>query len=119
MEYRDFVYWLQGFFEVSGLNTLTKPQFDIVYKHLKMSLKYNENNKIQSPARDFSNWLDGVFSSQSDGLISLGCNEIIRRLNLVFKHEIDPSMPDPKNELSTIHQGFFPPFDPHNTTLRC
>jgi hypothetical protein len=62
MKSRDFAYWLQGFFEVSDAETITKEQTTMIKKHL----------------------------------------------NLVFKHEIDPSMGDEKHqaELNSIHNQF-------------
>ncbi len=61
MTSRDFAYWLQGFFEVSNAETITKEQTQVIKNHL----------------------------------------------NLVFKHEIDPSMGDEKHqqELNAIHSG--------------
>lgn len=59
MKSRDFCFWLQGFFEITGTNTITESQSKMIRNHL----------------------------------------------NLVFKHEIDPSMPDPTGELQAIHDG--------------
>ncbi|GAB2865921.1 hypothetical protein [Hymenobacter ruber] len=38
MTSRDFAYWLQGFFEISGesLETIQKPQLEQIQKHLAM-----------------------------------------------------------------------------------
>ncbi len=66
MTSRDFCYWLQGFFEVSGATTLSAEQAQCVKAHL----------------------------------------------NLVFKHEIDPTFggPDKQAALNSIHgQGKTPP----------
>ena len=75
MQSRDFAFWLQGFFEVSNAETITKEQTQVIKKHL----------------------------------------------NLVFKHEIDPSMGDDKHqdELNAIHKpnSIFP-MNNHDT-LRC
>lgn len=73
MTSRDFAYWLQGFFEVSNAETITKEQTEVIKRHL----------------------------------------------NLVFKHEIDPSMGDEKHqqELNAIHNPK-PNFD-SNPILRC
>lgn len=59
MTSRDFAYWLQGFFEITNPETITKEQTNMIKNHL----------------------------------------------NLVFKHEIDPSMGDEKHqqELNAIH----------------
>ena len=61
MTSRDFCYWLQGFFEVSGATEVTPDQAKVIRNHL----------------------------------------------NMVFKHEIDPSFGDKKHqsELSGIHQN--------------
>lgn len=77
MTSRDFAYWLQGFFEISGTNALTMSaeQVSMVRKHL----------------------------------------------DLVFAHEIDPSMggKEEQDKLNTIHGR--PPFPLHggDTKLRC
>ena len=65
-------------------------------------------------SRDFCYWLQGYFEiteELKDGRgIGAGPAEMIRRhLSLVFKHEIDPSIPDPTGELQAIHDGK-PPF---------
>lgn len=64
MTSRDFAYWLQGFFEISGSNILDVEQIDVIRNHL----------------------------------------------NLVFKHEIDPSLNAGKTEeevkeLQDVHDG--------------
>lgn len=73
MNSRDFVFWIQGFFEVADPKEITPEQVDLIKKHL----------------------------------------------NLVFKHEIDPSYGDEKHqaELNKIHNG--PSFNPGNTLIRC
>lgn len=62
MRSRDFAYWLQGFFEISGTDNVTPDQIRNIKKHL----------------------------------------------NLVFKHEIDPSMGDENHqkELNQIHNEY-------------
>ena len=64
MEAKSFVYWLQGYFEISGSNILDVGQVEIIKNHL----------------------------------------------NLVFKHEIDPSLNEGKSkvevqELQDVHDG--------------
>jgi len=61
-------------------------------------------------SRDFCYWLQGFFEITSkDGVVAVMSREqadcIQRHLNLVFKHEIDPSMGDAKHqaELNAIH----------------
>jgi hypothetical protein len=77
MTSRDFAYWLQGFFEISNAETISKEQTEVIKKHL----------------------------------------------NLVFKHEIDPSMGNAEHqaELNAIHNplGVFKPNVPNDGLLRC
>ena len=68
MTSRDFAYWLQGFFEITGTNKIDEGQAEMIKNHL----------------------------------------------NLVFKHEIDPSLNEGKTkeevkELHDIHDGKFDP----------
>lgn len=59
-------------------------------------------------SRDFCYWLQGFFeitNPQPQELSKLQIAMIRRYLALVFKHEIDPSIPDPTGELQAIHDG--------------
>ena len=40
MESKSFIYWLQGFFELSETNTLTEKQTQIIKNHLKLVFMY-------------------------------------------------------------------------------
>jgi hypothetical protein len=64
MTSRDFAYWLQGFFEITGTNKIDEGQAEMIKSHL----------------------------------------------NLVFKHEIDPSLNEGKSkvevqDLQDVHDG--------------
>jgi hypothetical protein len=55
-------------------------------------------------SRDLCFWLQGYFEVSKTKQIGTEELAMIRRhLALVFKHEIDPSMPDPTGELQHIH----------------
>lgn len=57
-------------------------------------------------SRDFAYWLQGFFEIDNPKSIDENKTEMIKRhLNLVFKHEIDPSMGDAdhQKELDDIH----------------
>lgn len=57
-------------------------------------------------SRDFAYWLQGYFEVSDPKTIGEKETEMIKKhLNLVFKHEIDPSMGDDKHqqELNDIH----------------
>ena len=64
MTSRDFVYWLQGFFELSDEKVLTEQQIDCIKKHLSLVFiheidpsagpkshqdKLNQIHNVQSP----------------------------------------------------------------------
>lgn len=69
-------------------------------------------------SRDFAYWLQGYFEISNPKEIKETEVEMIKKhLNLVFKHEIDPSMGDEKHQekLNKIHQK---PFD-KDTLVRC
>ena len=77
-------------------------------------------------SRDFAFFLQGYFEISDPKEIGPDETEMIKRhLNLVFKHEIDPSMGDPEHqlELNQTHSSqSFPPFgsEKHDgVTLRC
>lgn len=75
-------------------------------------------------SRDFVYWLQGFAELNKNEPPDETQWKIIRNhLNLVFKHEIDPSMPDPDGELQDAHDGVEhprPPFRPYGgPTLKC
>lgn len=62
-------------------------------------------------SRDFAYWLQGFFEIGNPQSIGIVETEMIKKhLNLVFKHEIDPSMGGPEHqaELNKIHMGYGP-----------
>ena len=57
-------------------------------------------------SRDFCYWLQGYFEiSETNKIEEKQTEQIKKHLNLVFKHEIDPSMgsQEHQNELNAIH----------------
>jgi hypothetical protein len=57
-------------------------------------------------SRDFCFWLQGYFECGVPVRLSERETEMVKRhLALVFKHEIDPSMPDPTGILQATHDG--------------
>ena len=54
MESKSFIYWLQGYFEISESDSLTDKQINIIQKHLDMVFKYDEN-----PEFTFVHWFRG------------------------------------------------------------
>lgn len=49
MTSRDFVYWLQGFFEISGAKSLTQEQGEMVQRHLSLVFKHEIDPSMGGP----------------------------------------------------------------------
>lgn len=66
-------------------------------------------------SRDFCFWLQGLFELSAPTELNAKQTKLIKQhLSLVFKHEIDPSMPDPTGELQAIHDAAQPIVKPHH-----
>jgi hypothetical protein len=78
-------------------------------------------------SQSFAYWLMGYFEIAQPIKIGEQETEMIKRhLNLVFKHEIDPSMGDEKHQqvLNEIHSPSggkisYPSFNPNEQIFRC
>lgn len=61
MTSRDFAYWLQGFFELSSAETMTKEQTEVVKKHLDLVFfheidpSYTDDPKKQEQMNEIHN----------------------------------------------------------------
>jgi hypothetical protein len=74
-------------------------------------------------SRDFCYWLQGFLEISGDigseiKLNSKQIDTIKNHLNLVFKHEIDPSFGEDQDELNQIHSPWTRP-EPGTTIVRC
>lgn len=69
-------------------------------------------------SRDFVYWLQGFAELNAAPPTPEQWTAIKNHLNLVFKHEIDPSMPDPTGKLQAAHDGR-PPVDHSKALARC
>lgn len=73
-------------------------------------------------SRDFIYWLQGFSELQGTPPTEQQWQTIRNHLNLVFKHEIDPTMPDPTGVLQATHDGVTAPKPPRPsgaTIYRC
>jgi hypothetical protein len=71
-------------------------------------------------SRDFVYWLQGFAEIHGNPPTDKQWEVIRNHLNLVFKHEIDPSMPDQTGEKQEAHDGPpRPPFSGGKQSLRC
>ena len=53
MQERDFIFWLQGFLELSGAITLNEQQVQVVKEHLALVLNKKTTTIIQGKECDF------------------------------------------------------------------
>ena len=91
MTKRDFLYWLQGFFEISGKDTLTitHKQVGIIHKHVRLV--------EQTPGYVAGEFIDSISSTCKLYLkwnlqegFSVSETLLIReKLNTLFEHVID------------------------------
>lgn len=73
--------------------------------------------------RDFCFWLQGFAEVHRDAPSPEQWEVIKRHLNLVFAHDIDPSMPDKDGKLQAAHDGKIDlpkrPPSPPDMRIRC
>jgi hypothetical protein len=74
-------------------------------------------------SRDFAYWLQGFFEVAKPETLTAEQTKMVKaHLNLVFKHEIDPSFGNEKyqKELNKIHhEGTLRPETPNGGMVRC
>lgn len=111
MTRRDFIYWLQGYFELSDLTCplvkLTPSQFECVCNHAALvyrteGVPYGE--ALPNPGRDTEvfDWL--TYFYPLTGISERATHELRRRLGAAFKHVIDPlAGPAMQKDLNDIH----------------
>lgn len=78
----EFMYWLQGYFEICEVEQLTMVQLTQIKNHLKMaSITDNEN------VLPFCTWLKGFLDSLENQIPSLNQTiKIKNKLNNLFEH---------------------------------
>lgn len=97
MKSLEFMYWLQGYFELSAVSELNLEQTTIIKNHLKM-VDITDQNKL-SP---FCSWLNGFLEHIGENYPnSEQTLKIKNKLNNVFDHVI-PSYTTPKD---TYHKS--------------
>lgn len=99
MNARDFVYWLQGFFEMTDTDHLSPRQVQIVKAHLTLAMNSPQMSPeyLLGPAptpRDLMYWLHGHMSNYESGVMM--ANEIKTFLNQVFVKLTPTIQPTPK-----------------------
>lgn len=97
-----FCYWLQGYFEIAKSPHLTEPRFKKIAEKL---------DKIEYLG-PYTSWLKQVITilennAYAENLLSYFTPLLIKELNHIFQHDIDPSYETDHSAeyLSKIHHG--------------
>lgn len=92
MSERDFVYWLQGYLEVSDASELNKEQLQIIKDHLalvieKITPEYSGITFLENLAK-LRNERDDLLCSikESENPVSLTEEELRKRANMIKNH---------------------------------
>jgi len=95
---RDFIYWLQGLFELAEPKTLTARQTTVIEYHLKLVfiwLRANTSPGGVSAGEGFATWMRGyleaiMVTQASAELTEASVDKIRQELANIFEHVIDP-----------------------------
>jgi hypothetical protein len=103
---QEFCYWLQGYYELSGSELLTKKQAVIIKAHLDMVALHEKGD---GRSVQFCQELLSLFAPKFGVMVPVPetiCGAIRQRLSEVFLHEIDPSYPVEEQEaLMDLHEA--------------
>lgn len=94
MTRKDFVYWLQGYFEIPELEqpvVLTPRQVKIIRRHLAMVPVADYNPaRFCGPnyGRDFCNWIDVYLKESEEVYSAAGTLQIKEKLDELFEHVV-------------------------------
>lgn len=122
MQARDFCFWLQGYFELTGAtNGLDANQTTTVRSHL--ALVFAHDKQAGTLAGEFCAGLKGHFemNPEQTTLNNLKLCTMREALGKVFQHEIDPTMGSKAHQtkLNDIHTPARPPLRPGEILMRC
>lgn len=117
---RDFIFWLQGYFELLDEPniSLDEKKVQIITNHLNLVYKFEKK-----PEFPFVIWLKGFLDLSGQKTFSVEQTDLLRmNLGAVFLHEIDPKMGDfqMQEDLNSIHSnGIYHNNDSDHTNVRC
>lgn len=85
MKSNEFMYWLQGFFELCEDKQLNSEQVTKIKNHLKMVVITDKTSILP-----FCAWLNGFFEAiETDCLTEIQTNKIKIRLSGIFVHVVE------------------------------
>lgn len=81
----EFVYWLQGCFEMGDVTSFNEEQFSTIEKHLKMVEIVEAKQQLP-----FCFWIRGIVDTQENRSLDKRITKIIKeRLNSIFEHAVN------------------------------
>lgn len=130
----NFVYWLQGWFEIQSPGQITLEQIDIIKNHINLVKRYSELKPYNDPISGTILWIEANIDNAFYSVTTF--EELKGQVNKCFTHidedlnvGLSPSEINSLNEmhgnLTTTNQGLLykpkvKPYNPDNTPiLRC
>lgn len=117
MNARDFAYFAQGFFELnSDAESLTEKQAKQLYKKAESVVK--GQGGIEDKAQEVVEYTKGLlfFATQNHSnadlvrqFLSSSTQALKEKLNNLFVHAIDPTVPGDQQQLRDVHNPKRPP----------
>ena len=121
MKVENFCYWLQGYFEINGVNNLTFQQEVIVHNHVQLCMKCDSRVQPETGTPQIINGVRQTTKVDAVGFVS-NLNLLFKHnqprnwvqlsidLNQVFKHDIDYNTDlslstGEKTDLQATHDG--------------
>lgn len=105
MQSRDFVYWLQGFFELADPKALTEKQTDLVKRHLNLVFLHEID-----PSHSDDPKVQGALQAVHDGLDVTALRDQLEQLQNLATEDlekicsVDPLTPLPAEKLRELEQ---------------
>jgi hypothetical protein len=117
MNARDFAYFAQGFFELNdGAKSLTEAQAKQLYKKAESVVK--GQGGVEDKAQEVVDYTKGLlfFATQNhpnsdviSTFLSSSTKALKEKLNDLFVHAIDPTVPGDQQQLRDVHNPKRPP----------
>lgn len=107
----EFLYWLNGWIEISDPKEITPNELNMIRNHLNLVKKYEEINKSikNFDLSPYINSIEGIIKTDEIITNPGGLKLLKQILYLVFKHEVDPSYSSDQNIQDILNIEHFGP----------
>lgn len=103
---RDFVYWLQGYFELSNVPVIGDAQVECIQRHIALVRTTEPQDVIVGTIENLLRVTRDVAIFQTV-------------VGAYFQHVIDPEHPDQDAANAAHFTGYSGKFNPNDTVYRC